>query len=64
MTQKNSEDIYKALNEEERTLLEKDGVWREKAFKGKENYAALGNMGGKLVLSSLSERQPPAPLVE
>lgn len=49
MTQKNSEDIYKALNEEERTLLEKDGVWREKAFKGKENYATFGNAGGKLV---------------
>lgn len=49
MTQKNNENIYKALKEEERTLSEKNFVWMKKAFKRKENYAALGNMGGKLV---------------
>ena len=49
MTQKNNENIYKALKEEERTLPEKNFVWMKKAFKRKENYAALGNMGGKLV---------------
>lgn len=49
MTQKNSEDIYKALKEEGRNLLEKDSVWREKAFKGKENYATFGNASGRLV---------------
>lgn len=27
MTQKNSENIYKALKEEERTLLEKNVTW-------------------------------------
>lgn len=36
MTQKNSENIYKALKEEERTLLEKNVTWMEKAFKRKE----------------------------
>lgn len=49
MTQKNDENIYKALKEEERTLSEKNFVWMKKAFKRKENYAALGNMDGKLV---------------
>lgn len=49
MTQKNNENIYKALKEEERTLSEKNFVWMKKAFKRKENYAALGNMDGKLV---------------
>lgn len=29
MTQKNSENIYKALKEEERTLLEKNVTWME-----------------------------------
>lgn len=29
MTQKNSENIYKALKEEERTLLEKNVTWMQ-----------------------------------
>ena len=49
MTQKNNENIYKALKEEERTLSERNFVWMKKAFKKKRNYSALGNMGGKLV---------------
>ena len=43
MTQKNSENIYKALKEEERTLLEKNVTWMEKAFKRKEGYVTFGN---------------------
>lgn len=35
MTQKNNENIYKALKEEERTLSEKNVVWMKKAFKRK-----------------------------
>ena len=49
MTQKNSENIYKALKEEERTLLEKNVTWMEKAFKRKEGYVTFGNAGGELV---------------
>ena len=41
MTQKNSENIYKALKEEERTLLEKNVTWMEKAFKRKEGYVTF-----------------------
>lgn len=47
MTQKNSENIYKALKEEERTLLEKNVTWMEKAFKRKEGYVTFGNAGGE-----------------
>ena len=50
MTQKNSENIYKALKEEERTLLEKNCyVDGKKAFKRKEGYVTFGNAGGELV---------------
>lgn len=49
MTQKNSENIYKALKEEEHTLLEKNVTWMEKAFKRKEGYVTFGNAGGELV---------------
>lgn len=48
MTQKNSENIYKALKEEERTLLEKNVTWMEKAFKRKEGYVTFGNAGVNL----------------
>ena len=48
MTQKNNEEIYKALKEEERTLSEKSVGWLNKAFKLKENYAAIGRSDGKV----------------
>ena len=43
MTQKSNEEIYKALKEEERTLLEKNVGWLNKAFKLKENMQLLGD---------------------
>ena len=49
MEKKNNVDYYKTLSEADRNLAEKNVVWMKKAFKRKENYAALGNMGGKLV---------------
>lgn len=48
MTQKNNEEIYKALKEEERTLSEKSVGWLNKAFKLKENHAAIGRSDGKV----------------
>ncbi len=48
MTQKSNEEIYKALKEEERTLSEKSVGWLNKAFKLKENHAAIGRSDGKV----------------
>lgn len=48
MTQKSNEEIYKALKEEERTLSEKSVGWLNKAFKLKENHAAIGRSDGNV----------------
>ena len=48
MMQKNNEEIYKALKKEERTLSEKSVGWLKKAFKLKENHAAIGRSDGKV----------------
>lgn len=45
MTQKNNEEIYKALKEEERTLSEKSVGWLNKAFKLKENHGKIEGKG-------------------
>lgn len=41
MTQKNNENIYKALKEEERTLSEKNFVWMKKPSKEKKTMQHL-----------------------